>query len=207
VKEQAYCSNPGCQKQRKRRWHRKKLLDDPEYVQNRRDAQRRWREAHRDYWQGYRKTHPAYVEKNRQRQRERNRVRTGRSRSIAKIDASWGENHIIPGRYALVPLNAGTAARYLAHKVLLGGKPVTAQCAGLVLAYARRIFIRYYPCFTRFEAKVFLAEAFAFMDGVTDRVVIDNTSVIVACGSGPDAQIAPEMQAFSRTFGVCFVPL
>jgi transposase len=92
------------------------------------------------------------------------------------------------------------------HKVLLDGKPTTAQCAGLILAYSRRIFIRYYPCFTRFEAKVFLAEAFAFTEGVTDRVVIDNTHVIVACGSGPDAQIAPEMEAFSRTFGVTFVP-
>lgn len=92
------------------------------------------------------------------------------------------------------------------HKVLLDGKPTTAQCAGLILAYSRRIFIRYYPCFTRFEAKVFLAEAFAFIEGVTDRVVIDNTSVIVAHGSGPDAQIAPEMEAFSRTFGVTFVP-
>src|SRR5208283_5100281 len=75
------------------------------------------------------------------------------------------------------------------HKVLLDGKPTTAQCAGLVMAYSRRVFIRYYPCFTRFEAKVFLAEAFAFMDGVCGRVVIDNTSVIVAHGSGPDAQI------------------
>lgn len=103
VKEQAYCLKPEFPKERKRRWHRKKLLDDPEYVQNRRDAQSRWREAHRDYWQGYRKTHPAYVEKNRQRQRERNRVRTGRTSPIAKIDAAWGENHIIPGRYALIP--------------------------------------------------------------------------------------------------------
>jgi len=92
------------------------------------------------------------------------------------------------------------------HKVLLDGKPVTAQCAGLILAYSRRIFIQYYPCFTRFEAKLFLAEAFGFMDGVTGRVVIDNTHVIVACGSGPDAQIAPEMEAFSRTYGITFVP-
>ena len=92
------------------------------------------------------------------------------------------------------------------HKVLLDGKPTTAQCAGLVMAYSRRIFIRYYPCFTRFEAKVFLAEAFAFMDGVCGRVVIDNTSVVVAHGSGPDAQIAPEMEAFSRMYDIAFVP-
>jgi transposase len=92
------------------------------------------------------------------------------------------------------------------HKVLLDGKPTTAQCAGLILAYSRRLFIRYYPCFTRFEAKVFLAQAFAFMEGVTDRVVIDNTSVIVSCGSGPNAQIAPEMEAFSRMYDIAFVP-
>ncbi len=92
------------------------------------------------------------------------------------------------------------------HKLVLGGKRVTAQCAGLVLAYSRRLFIKYYPRFTRFEAKVFLAEAFSFMDGVCGRIVIDNTSVVVAHGSGPDAEIAPEMSAFGRIFGTRFIP-
>lgn len=92
------------------------------------------------------------------------------------------------------------------HKVCLDGRTVTAQCAGLILAYSRRIFIRYYPCFTRFEAKAFLADAFAYMDGVCDRIVIDNTSVIVVYGSGPDAQMAPEMDAFARIYGITFVP-
>jgi transposase len=92
------------------------------------------------------------------------------------------------------------------HKLVLGAKPITAQCAGLVLAYSRRLFIKYYPRFTRFEAKVFLAEAFSFMDGVCERIVIDNTSVIVAHGSGPDAEIAPEMAALGRIFGTRFIP-
>jgi transposase len=92
------------------------------------------------------------------------------------------------------------------HKVTLGDKTVTAHCASLVLAYSRRLFIRYYPGFTRFEAKVFLSEAFRFMDGVCGRTVIDNTSVIVAHGSGPDAEIAPEMEQFGRIFGTRFVP-
>ena len=91
------------------------------------------------------------------------------------------------------------------HKLILDGKTIIAQCAGLVPAYSRRIFIRYYPCFTRFEAKVFLAQGFAFMDGVPERVVIDNTSVIVAHGSGPCAEMAPEMEAFARIFGITFV--
>jgi hypothetical protein len=88
----------------------------------------------------------------------------------------------------------------------MDGKPLIAQCAAFILAYSRKIFIRYYPSFTRFEAKVFLSEGFTFMDGVTDRVVIDNTSVIVAHGSGPDAEMAPEMEAFGKIFGITFVP-
>jgi hypothetical protein len=47
------------------------------------------------------------------------------------------------------------------HRVLFAtagtpGKIVTVQCAGLVLAYSRRLFMQYYPRFTRFEAKAFL---------------------------------------------------
>jgi hypothetical protein len=91
------------------------------------------------------------------------------------------------------------------HRMILDGKPAAGQCAGLILAYSRKLFIQYYPRFTRFEAKVFLARAFEFMDGVCDRVVIDNTSVIVACGSGPNAEMAPEMEAFGRIFGITFV--
>ena len=38
------------------------------------------------------------------------------------------------------------------------------------------------------------------------RCTIDNSSVIVAHGSGPDADIAPEMVRFGEIFGVRFVP-
>jgi len=92
------------------------------------------------------------------------------------------------------------------HPVILGGKKVKAQCASLVLAYSRKLFVQYYPNFTRFEAKVFLREAFLFMEGACPRCTIDNTSVIVAHGSGPDAQIAPEMEHFALIFGVRFIP-
>lgn len=92
------------------------------------------------------------------------------------------------------------------HDVIIGGKKLKAQCAGLVLAYSRKLFIQYYPAFTRFEAKVFLREAFLFMEGTCSECTIDNTSVIVACGSGPEAEIAPEMERFGRMFGVKFRP-
>ena len=92
------------------------------------------------------------------------------------------------------------------HQVLMGGKKVKAQCAGLVLGYSRKLFIQYYPAFSRFEARVFLDKAFQFMDGACPRCIIDNTSVLVAHGSGPEAEIAPEMERFGQIFGVQFIP-
>jgi len=90
------------------------------------------------------------------------------------------------------------------HRVLIGQKTVTAQCASLILAYSRRLCAQYYPRFSRFEAKHFLLEAARFMDGVAQRCIIDNTSVIVAHGTGENAVFAPEMVAFARTLGFEF---
>ena len=90
------------------------------------------------------------------------------------------------------------------HRLVLADKPVTAQCAALVLAYSRRCFIQYYPCFTRFEAKAFLDEALRFMDGSARYCMVDNTHVVVASGSGPQAEIAPQMAAFAHLFGFAF---
>lgn len=91
------------------------------------------------------------------------------------------------------------------HRLKLKDRPIKAQCASLVLAYSRRLFIRYFPCFTRFEAKAFLHEALCFMDGSAGRCMIDNTNVVVASGSGADAVMAPEMVAFGQIFGFQFV--
>lgn len=91
------------------------------------------------------------------------------------------------------------------HRLTLGGKPVTAQCASLVLAYSRLLFIAYYPRFTRFEAKAFLTQALQFFDGACPRCVIDNTSVILAGGAGANARIAPEMAAFAAVFAFEFM--
>jgi transposase len=92
------------------------------------------------------------------------------------------------------------------HRVTIGEKTLTAQCAALVLAYSRRLYVQYYPRFTRLEAKHFLLEAARFMEGTCPVCVIDNSSVIVAGGSGAEALIAPEMAAFGRALGFAFRP-
>lgn len=108
-----------------------------------------------------------------------------------------GEYHFEPGQ----EMQHDTSP----HKIEVAGKSVTAQCAGLTLAYSRRLFIWYYPRFTRFEAKDFLLRAALFMDGTCPRCVIDNTSVMLAGGAGSDAVFAPEMAAFARALGFKFM--
>jgi transposase len=90
------------------------------------------------------------------------------------------------------------------HRVMIAGRSVTAHCASLVLACSRRLYAQYFPRFTRFEAKHFLLEAVRFMDGAAQLCIIDNSSVILAAGSGADAIVAPEMAAFARTLGFEF---
>jgi hypothetical protein len=108
-----------------------------------------------------------------------------------------GEYHFAPGE----EMQHDTSP----HRVPIGQKSVSAQCASLILAYARRLFAQYYPRFTRFEAKHFLLEAARFMDGTAQRCVIDNTSVIVVDGTGENAVFAPEMVAFAQTLGFEFL--
>jgi len=91
------------------------------------------------------------------------------------------------------------------HWVMVGGKKIKAQCASLILGYSRKLYVQYYPCFTRFEAKSFLKAAIEFMSGSCRRCIIDNTSVILCAGAGVDAVVSPEMATFSRTYGFDYV--
>lgn len=90
------------------------------------------------------------------------------------------------------------------HKVMISGQTVKAQCVSLVFGFSRKLFVQYYPCFTSFEAKTFFQVALEFMTGSCQRCIIDNTSVILSAGSGPDAVISPEMVTFERFYGFKF---
>lgn len=96
MKNHQYCSEPSCQKERKRRWQKKKLAEDPAYKANQRDAQKRWRVKHADYWRDYRKRHSDYERRNRELQRERNRRRRERPSPIAKMDVINVKIDVIP---------------------------------------------------------------------------------------------------------------
>jgi transposase len=91
------------------------------------------------------------------------------------------------------------------HQVEVGGKRRKAQTASAVLCYSRLLFFQIYPTFQRFDCKVFLVEALRYFQGATQRVMIDNTHVVVLHGTGPAMIPVPEMAAFADRFGFRFV--
>jgi len=92
-----------------------------------------------------------------------------------------------------------------AHRVQLGGKLRQVQTASAVLCYSRLLFFQLYPTFQRFDCKVFLLEALRYFQGAPERVMIDNTHVVVLRGSGAAMVPVPEMAAFAERFGFRFV--
>lgn len=91
------------------------------------------------------------------------------------------------------------------HDIKVGDKRRRLQCASIVLCFSRCIFAQVYPRFTRFHAKVFLTEALRYFAGTTQRIVVDNTSVLVAHGTGVNAVFAPEVNAWAERFGTRFM--
>ena len=91
------------------------------------------------------------------------------------------------------------------HTVTIATQRRNLHCASLVLCYSRMISAQLYPRFSRFECKVFLTEALRTLGGAARRCMIDNSSVILAGGSGKNAVIAPEMEAFATRFGFEFM--
>jgi transposase len=88
--------------------------------------------------------------------------------------------------------------------LVVGGVERVYQAASLKLGFSLVRFLVFYRRFRRFECKDFLTRAFQFLLGLCQRCVIDNTSVIVAHGSGPNAVIAPEMAAFEQRYAFRF---
>lgn len=91
------------------------------------------------------------------------------------------------------------------HEVVVDGRKYKAQTASAVLCYSRLLYFEIWPRFQRFDCKAFLTEALRYMDGAPQRVMIDNTHVVVLRGSGQQMEPVPEMAAFGQRFGFRFV--
>ena len=84
------------------------------------------------------------------------------------------------------------------HEVEVGGRRYKAQTASAVLCYSRMLFFQINPTFQRFDCKVFLTDAVRYTNGALERVMIDNTHVVVLRGTGREMIPVPEMEAFAE---------
>ena len=89
-------------------------------------------------------------------------------------------------------------------EVRVGGVERLYQAAALKFCFCRCRYLRFYRRFTRFHCQDFLTRGFEFFECLCGRCMIDNSSVIVAQGTGASAVMAPEMQAFEKWFGFRF---
>ena len=108
-----------------------------------------------------------------------------------------GQYHFEPG----VEMQHDTSP----HEVEVGGRKYKAQTASAVLCYSRMLFFQIAPTFQRFDCKVFLTDAVRYMNGAPQRVMIDNTHVVVLRGTGREMIPVPEMEAFAERLGFTFV--
>ena len=116
-----------------------------------------------------------------------------------------GQQPIVPaGHYCFEPgeeMQHDTSP----HDVVVDGKKYKAQTASAVLCYSRLLFFQINPTFQRFDCKVFLTDALRYAGGACQRVMIDNTHVVVLRGTGREMITVPEMDAFAERFGFRFV--
>jgi hypothetical protein len=90
------------------------------------------------------------------------------------------------------------------HVVKIDNSPTLVQCASLVQCYSRALYAEVHARWSRFECRAFLTDAICYFGGAASRCMIDNSSVIIAHGRGPDAVPAAQMQALAERFGFVF---
>jgi transposase len=74
----------------------------------------------------------------------------------------------------------------------------------LYLRYSKGRYLKFYRCFNRFQLKRFLHEALTYWGYVPRQCIIDNTNLARLRGTGAQAVIVPEMEAFARQYGFQF---
>ena len=91
------------------------------------------------------------------------------------------------------------------YVVALGDQRVRLTASLLYLRYSKRRYLRFYRVFNRFRMKCFLHEALMFWRHAAPQCIIDNTNLARLRGTGREAVMVPEMEAFAKQYGFHFV--
>lgn len=89
--------------------------------------------------------------------------------------------------------------------LLVGSERLRLQASLLYLRFSKRRYLQFYPVFDRFHMKCFLHLALMHWGYAPPICVIDNTNLARWRGLGAHAVMVPEMEAFGKAHGFCFL--
>ena len=89
--------------------------------------------------------------------------------------------------------------------VKLAEQSVRLVASLIYLRYSKRRYLQFYRAFDRFKMKGFLHQALTFWGFCAAQGIIDNTNLARLRGSGKNALIVPEMEAFAKPYGFRFL--
>ena len=90
------------------------------------------------------------------------------------------------------------------YKREIAGRRVTLIASLQYLRYSKRRYLKFYRTFNRFKMKCFFHEALMFWGYAASVCIIDNTNLARLRGTGKNALIVPEMEAFAKQYGFRF---
>jgi transposase len=90
------------------------------------------------------------------------------------------------------------------YPVELAGRRVRLIASLIYLRYSKRRYLKFYRAFDRFRMKCFFHEALTFWGYAARQCIIDNTNLARLRGTGANALIHPEMEAFARQYGFAY---
>ena len=91
------------------------------------------------------------------------------------------------------------------YKVKIAQDWIRVIASLLYLRYSKRRYLKFYRVFNRFRMKCFFHEALTFWEYAAVQCIIDNTNLARLRGTGKNAVIVPEMEAFARQYGFEFI--
>lgn len=91
------------------------------------------------------------------------------------------------------------------YRVKIAEKLTLVTASLIYLRYSKRRYLKFYRAFNRFKMKCFFHEALMFWGYAAEQCIIDNTNLARLRGTGKNAVIVPEMEAFAKQYGFEFV--
>lgn len=127
--------------------------------------------------------------------------------TLTRLLRELGLNRSQEPRCDRVPDSPGAEMQHdtTRYTILLGGTRAMLVASLLYPRYSKRRYLRFYRTFPRFRMKCFLHEALMFWQHAAPVCIIDNTNLARLRGTGKDAVMVPEMEAFAKQYGFRFL--